>query len=84
MAQKFGRGALVAYRHPWWTSLASGLVMYTWAKFGVRVTTPQAVLAGLVVITFVLLLWIPRFGLARPYAEKFLADQQTEGDHNDQ
>jgi len=83
MTPKFGRGALAAYRHPWRTSLASGLVMYTWAKFAVRVTTPQAVLGGLVVITFVLILWIPRFGLARPYAEKFLADQQRAADRND-
>src|ERR1700687_2540654 len=66
MAPKFGRGALFAYRHPWRVSLAAGLVMYTWAKCAVRVTTPQAILGGLVVITFILILWVPAIRLSAP------------------
>lgn len=73
MAPKLGRGALLASRHPWKVSVALGLVMYTWAKLVVRVTTPQALLAGLVVIAFVLVLWVPRYGLARHYMDTLVA-----------
>jgi len=77
-----GRPTKLALDHPWLVALVSAVLMGCWVGGMLRGTLREAVVAAVVVGLVQIVLWFPRGGLARTYAERILAEQsdKSEGD----
>ena len=70
------RLARYALRHPILVAVQCGLVLGVWGAVLYR-SVLAAVICGVITCAFMLILWMPRYGPARLYTQRFLSDHDT-------
>lgn len=80
VSPRIGRPTKLALDHPWLVALVSAVLMGCWVGGVLRGTLWEAVVAAVVVGLVQVVLWSPRVGLARVYAERILADQSDQSE----
>ncbi len=77
MVPRIGRNTMFALKHPWTVAVGSGVLLGCWAVGMLHMTVWQAVIAGCSLALVQIVLWFPRVGPLRRYAERIQRDEQN-------